>query len=322
LGLTNASTPLEELAGLSAYLGGPRIFIKRDDCTTIGGGGNKIRKLDFLVADAIARKADTLITIGGVQSNHCRQTAAVAARFGLKCRVLLTAGAHADRPSYARTGNVLLSRLFGARIDFLPEGADKAGALEAAAAAVEAEGGRPYPIVAGGSTPIGCLGYVAAARELVDQLTSRGVSPAAIIHSSGSGGTQAGLMVGLAMSGHAVPVIGMSCGKPAPALAVIVSELGRSVAGMLGVAPGAIGEPIIDDGQIGPGYALPNAATLEAIELCARHDGILVDPVYTGKAMAGLIDLVRRGRFGKKDAVVFLHTGGAPALFAYEEEFN
>jgi len=316
--LVHGPTPLEPLERLSAALGGPTLFVKRDDCTGLALGGNKTRKLEFLVADALAAGADTLVTAGGVQSNHCRQTAAAAAKHGLRCELVLARNVASNNPHYDRTGNVLLDRMFGATLNFVGRDSDFPTELENMAEAVRARGGRPYVIPIGGSTPVGALGYVACGQELLQQAAALPVVVDAVVHCSGSGGTQAGLLNGLAGSG--VPVIGVSCAAPAPEIEAMVLALANATAEKLGGGTRFTPADVeVVDGYVGPGYGVPTPEMLEALEMCARLEGLLLDPVYTGKAMAGLIGLVRGGRFKPSETVVFIHTGGVPALFAYED---
>ena len=311
-------TPLEPLARLTEHLGGPSILVKRDDCTGLALGGNKNRKLEFLVGEAIRRGADTLVTAGGVQSNHCRQTAAAATRHGLKCELVLSRNVASNHPEYDRTGNVLLDRMFGASLHFVPAVVDWTTELEKVAEEVRGRGGRPFVIPIGGSTPVGALGYVGCAQEILQQAAAMGRVIDAVVHCSGSGGTQAGLLVGLRGSG--IPVIGISCAAPRAEIAGLVLDLANSTAAKLGLpADFAAREVEVVDDYVGPGYGVPTPGMIEAVDLCARLEGLLVDPVYTGKAMAGLIGLVRKGRLKPDGTVIFVHTGGVPALFAYED---
>lgn len=313
-------TPIEPLPRLSAHLGGPTILVKRDDATGLGLGGNKARKLEFLVAEALREGADTLVTVGGFQSNHCRQTAAAAARYGLACDLVLTAGHHSS-PDFEANGNVLLDRLFGATLHWVGQVEDKAPELERVAAELRAAGRRPYVIPAGGSSPLGALGYAAGARELAAQLG--GNEPACIVHSTGSGGTQAGLLLGIELAGRQWPVIGVSCGGRSAVLEAKISGLIRAAGDLVGIGhPASAASVVVDDGFVGPAYGAVTDGMLEAVALCARLEGLLLDPVYTGKAMAGLIAMIRRKRFGKDDTVLFLHTGGSPALFGYRGEIQ
>jgi L-cysteate sulfo-lyase len=311
-------TPLEELPALSRHLGGPTLMVKRDDATGLALGGNKNRKLEFLVAEALAAGADTLVTAGGVQSNHCRQTAAAAAKHGLACELVLSRNVASNDPSYQRTGNVLLDRMFGAGLNFVGRDIDWTTELEKVAEVVRQRGGRPHIVPLGGSTPTGALGYVACGQELLQQAEAAGRPIDAVVHCSGSGGTQAGLLVGLQGSG--VPVIGVSCAHDSDTIAGLVLDLANRTLAKLGRAGSFRRQEIeVLDGYVGPGYGVPTPGMLEALDLCARLEGLVLDPVYTGKAMAGLIDQVRRGRFRPDQTVVFVHTGGVPAIFAYQD---
>lgn len=313
-------TPLEPMAALSRHLGGPNLFVKRDDCTGMALGGNKTRKLEFLVAEAMASGADTLVTAGGVQSNHCRQTAAVAARHGLRCELVLSRNVARNTPGYDRTGNVLLDRMFGAELHFVSGDSIPAIELERVAEDIRERGGRPFVMPIGGSTATGALGYVGCAEELVRQSSDSSLTVDAIVHCTGSGATQAGLLVGLAVLGHQTPVVGISSAEPSDVIEARVHELCGETATKLGASAAIKREQVeVLDGYVGPGYGLPTEAMREAMDLCARLEALLLDPVYTGKAMAGLIDLVRTGRFCADQNVVFVHTGGVPGLFAYED---
>lgn len=311
-------TPLEPMVRLSRELDGPRLFVKRDDCTGLAFGGNKTRKLEFLLAEAVEAGADTLVTAGGVQSNHCRQTAAAAARHGLGCELVLLRNVARNTPGYDRTGNVLLDRLFGARLHFVPGDADTTAELERVAQSVRALGRRPYVIPVGGSTPTGALGYVACGQEILEQEAALGLRVDAVVHCTGSGATQAGLLLGLSESGSRIAVIGISVAEPRVVIEARVYELMRATAGRLALEPPGRDRVEVLDSYVGPGYGLPTEAMREAVDLCGRLEGLLLDPVYSGKALAGLIGLVRQGRFLSEATVVFIHTGGTPALFAYE----
>lgn len=316
--LANTPTPVDVLPRLSEHLGGPHIYMKRDDYTGLGLGGNKVRKLEFLIGDALAHGCDTLVTIGGIQSNHCRQTAAAAARLGLKCHLVLTAGA-LNGTDFAESGNVLLDRLTGSTLHLVGEVEDKLATLAEICAQVESASGKPYPIVMGGSSAIGSLGYVAAVQELRGQLDLSAFR--AIVVTTGSAGTQAGLAAGLSMLGLEVELIGASCSLPREALETRLAGLAAETMRLAFPGAGQASAPriVVDDNQVGSGYGLPTAACLEALRLCAELEGIFLDPVYTGKAMASLIAMIRQRRFGKDDKVLFVHTGGSPALFAYRE---
>jgi D-cysteine desulfhydrase family pyridoxal phosphate-dependent enzyme len=316
--LAHLPTPLEPLDRLSGHLGGPRIFVKRDDATGLALGGNKVRKLEFLLGEARRAGADTLVTVGGVQSNHARQTAAVAARLGLACELILPRYVDWPDPVYATSGNVLLNQLFGARMHVLPESTLEPEKLEAILADIRGRGGRPFYIPVGGSTPIGALGYVAAVDELLPQLAAQGIAEAQVVVATGSAGTHAGILVGLAAHERANTVTGIAVSGDTPQKEALVRELATATAAQLGVSTSDLPARVrVLDNYVGPGYGLPTPAMVDAVQLVARLEGLLIDPVYTGKAMAGLIDLVRRGRIDRDRPVVFWHTGGTPALFAY-----
>ena len=311
-------TPLEALPRLSAELGGPEILVKRDDATGLAFGGNKTRKLEFLIGQALGEGADTLVTAGGVQSNHCRQTAAAAARVTASpARSCCRAGWPGTGPGYEQSGNVLLDRLAGARAHVVRARRRDARELERVAGGCARGGRRPFVIPVGGSTPIGALGYVSAGLELMAQAEASGRPIDAIVHASGSGGTQAGLLVALEALGAEVAVVGISVSEAGAALEATVAELAGRTAAVLGTAapPRARVEAL--DRYVGPDYGQPTAGMREAVRLCATLEGLFLDPVYTGKAMAGLIDLIRAGRFGRSQTIVFVHTGGTPALFPY-----
>jgi D-cysteine desulfhydrase len=321
---TTGPTPIQRLDRFSRALGpgGPTVYIKRDDLLGLAGGGNKTRKLEFLVADALAKGADTLITCGGVQSNHCRLTLSAAAVEGLRCRLVLAEMAPGEyRPDGA--GNVQLYHLLGAeRIITIPWGADQGEALEQAAEEARSEGRRPYPIPLGGSVPLGALGYAVCARELLGQARESGLEFHHVLLSVGSTGTLAGLLLGLGEEPRPIPVTAVSVLRPRETAEAAARDLLRATAALLGDAPEIPAERVVClDDYVGPGYAQPTPGMLKAVALLARTEGILLDPTYTGKAMAGLIDLVRRGQFREGENVLFLHTGGAPGLFAHPELF-
>ncbi len=315
--LAHLPTPIEELARLTDFLGGPRLFIKRDDCTGLASGGNKTRKLEFLVADAAARGADALITEGGVQSNHCRQTAAAALKAGMTCMLVLSPG-YADED----TGNLLLDRLLGARIMRVESTGARAGAMRDAADSLARAGRHPYIIPTGGSNGLGAIGYASCMREIKDQSEALGFEFDAIVSASGSGGTQGGLVLGAKLLDSMTRIIGISDGEPREALAERVREVALEGAQVLGSELALADDDIIVyDEYYGEGYGVPSPQMVEAVRLLARKEAILLDPVYTGKAMAGLIDLVRKEVFEANQNVLFIHTGGTPALFAYRESF-
>ncbi|WP_027949954.1 D-cysteine desulfhydrase [Haliea salexigens] len=316
-------TPLEPLERLSAHLGGPRLWIKRDDCTGLAGGGNKTRKLEFLLADAQAQGADTVITQGATQSNHARQTAAIAARLGLACHILLEDRTASEDPDYNYNGNVLLNELFGAHLALHPGGTDMNAAMAAESQRLQAEGARPYVIPGGGSNAIGALGYVNAALELLVQANERSLQVRELVHGTGSAGTQAGLVAGMVASNSGIPVLGIGVRAPEATQHRNVLALANQTTALMGLGETVTaGDVQVNCAYVGAGYGIPAEGTLEAIALLAELEGILLDPVYTGKGMAGLIDLVRQGRYAADDNVVFLHTGGSQALFGYRAAFG
>ncbi len=313
-------TPLEPLPNLSAALAGPELWIKRDDMLGLASGGNKTRKLEFLVAEALAQGADTLITVGAVQSNHCRLTLAAARREGLQCQLVLeerVAGSYREDAS----GNNLLFRLMGVeRIEVVPAGTDLAAAMQRLADDLGEQGRRAYLIPGGGSNALGALGYVACADELLAQTFDLGLRLDHVVVASGSGGTHAGLVAGLHAAQAGLPITGVSVrAEQAPQEAKILALADE----VLALAGAEVGVPaaavMVEDAHVGPGYSLPTDAMVEAIQLFARYEGILLDPVYTGKTAAGLIALVRSGRFAAGERVLLVHTGGSPALYAYQD---
>jgi L-cysteate sulfo-lyase len=320
--LCHVPTPLEPMPRLTEALGGPSLWIKRDDCTGLATGGNKTRKLDFLMGEALERGADCVVTQGAVQSNHVRQTAAAATRLGLDCMVLLERRVPDVSLDYETTGNVFLDHLFGAQIRFVEGGQDMNAAAEALGRELEGQGRRPYVIPGGGSNPVGALGYVSCALEMLGQANDMGLRIDHLVHATGSAGTQAGLVVGLVGTNSGIPVLGISVRQPQERQEQMVHGLAERTAQHLGVAGGIPREAVVaNSDHVGPGYGQSTPEMVEAIRLLARTEGILLDPVYSGKGMAGLIALIRAGRFRKDENVVFLHTGGSVALFAYEGLF-
>ena len=313
--LTFLPTPVHPLQRLSRQLSGPRIWIKRDDQTGLAGGGNKTRKLEFLIADALAQGADTVLTTGAVQSNHCRQTAAAAAQAGLACHLVLSG----ERPARI-TGNLLLDQLLGAVLHWttldnrLPRLAMLTDELRAA-------GAHPYPITYGGSDPVGATGYALAVEELRAQVQAMGVKLDAIVFASSSSGTQAGLVAGAWALGWDVPILGISVDAPAADLQARVAALATATATRLQRPHSfAAAEIQVNADYLGGGYGVMSDLEREAISLAARTEALLLDPVYTGRAFGGLLDLIRHGTFGPGQNVLFWHTGGTPALFAYADE--
>ncbi|MDH3637796.1 MAG: D-cysteine desulfhydrase [Gammaproteobacteria bacterium] len=315
-------TPLEPMERLTALLGGPKLYVKRDDCTGLATGGNKTRKLEFLIADALAQNADTVVTQGATQSNHVRQTAAAAARFGLNCEVLLERRVTTQGDNYEMTGNVLLDDLFGAHREFRAAGVDMNLEAKKHAESVRDRGGKPYVIPGGGSNRIGALGYVDCAMELITQANQRDLQIDWVVHATGSTGTQAGLVAGLEAMHSGLKVYGISVSAEKSKQEEAVFTLAQEVADSIGMRGGIDRSRVIADSDyVGPGYAQPTEAMIEAVMLTARTEGILLDPVYSGKAMAGLNGLVKSGFFRPDETVVFLHTGGSASLFAYQTLF-
>ncbi len=313
--LADLPTPLEELPRLTKALGGPRLYIKRDDQTGLAGGGNKARKLEFSVADALRQGADTLITLGGVQSNHCRQTAAAAARCGLRCIVVLRGHAPA-----ASNGNLLLDYLLGAQVVFSGDRTREAVA-EDVANEQRAAGRRPYVIPVGASNEVGAVGFVAAIEEFDRQLKEQRLDVDRVVLASSSFGTQAGLCVGAKAIGFTPRIAAIAIDSSQAELQTGVAAIALATIQRLRLNLSLSPEEVVAyDGYLGAGYAIMGAPEREAISLVARTEGILLDPVYTGRAMAGLIDLIRKGEFGRDETIVFWHTGGSAALFAYAEQ--
>jgi len=320
--LAHTPTPFEHLERLSNHLQGPSIYIKRDDCTGLATGGNKTRKLEFLLGDALQQGCDTLVTVGGLQSNHARQTAAAAARAGLQCELLLQEIADTPDGSYDYNGNLLLDMLFGARVHRFPADAVLHEELERHMAVLRARDRTPYAIPIGGSNAIGALGYVVAAQELLQQCATNGVKPTQIVLATGSAGTQAGVLAGLAAAGSEIAVIGINVSTSRAAQTRKVRAVLDETCQLLGVAAPGDHAIICNDSYYKPGYGVPNRAMVKAVRLLAEREGLLLDPVYTGKAMAGLLDMVQSGEIGPESTPVFLHTGGSAGLFAYPHELK
>ena len=316
-------TRLEPMLRLRQQLGGPNLFIKRDDCTGLASGGSKTRKLEFLVADALGQGADTLLTHGAVQSNHVRQTAAAAAFSGLACEAMLEARVAQAPQEYAESGNVFLDRLFGARLHQVPGGTVMDDALEALAAQLRAAGRKPYVIPGGGSNALGSLGYVECVRELRQQCIEMGLKKPHLVHATGSAGTQAGLLAGIHALGLGWPVTGIGVRAPREVQETRVHGLAQRALDLLGVNLALPREAVLaDDNFIGAGYGVPTDSMLEAVQMLAGCEGILLDPVYTGKGMAGMISMLRAKAFAPDEDVIFIHTGGSAALFSYRWAFE
>ncbi|MFQ9623518.1 MAG: D-cysteine desulfhydrase [Enterobacteriaceae bacterium] len=313
LELIGAPTPLEYLPRLSDHLG-REIFIKRDDVTPLAMGGNKLRKLEFLAADALREGADTLITAGAIQSNHVRQTAAVAAKLGLHCVALLENPIGTRAENYLTNGNRLLLDLFNTQVEMCDALTQPDVQLEELATRIEAQGYRPYVIPVGGSNALGALGYVESALEIAQQCEGA-VELSSVVVASGSAGTHAGLAVGLEQLMPNAELIGVTVSRSVADQLPKVAALQQAVANSLELEAKA-GIQLWDD-YFAPGYGTPNDEGMEAVKLLAQLEGILLDPVYTGKAMAGLIDGINQKRFKDEGPILFIHTGGAPALFAY-----
>jgi len=317
---TEGWTPLHKLERLSRVLAGPDIYIKRDDLLGLTSGGNKTRKLEFLVADALAQGVDTLITCGAVQSNHARLTLAAAVVEGLKCRLVLeerVAGSYKADAS----GNNFLFRLLGVeQVTVVPGGSDLLQVMQGVADELQRVGRKGYVIPTGGSNPIGATGYVACAEEILAQAFALGVRIDRVVCASGSAGTHAGLVTGFYGNNSGIAVVGIDVSRKKQPQEELVHGLATRTAAHVGIPGGVPRDAVVCfDDYVGPGYSLPTASMVEAVQMLARTEAILLDPVYTGKAMAGLIDLVRKGYFKKGEHVLFVHTGGSPALYAYEK---
>ena len=319
--LAHLPTPLEEARRLSALLGGPRILIKRDDLSGLALGGNKPRKLEFLMADALAHGADAIVISAAAQSNMVRMTCAAAAKLGLDIYPVLR-GTEDEEVQ----GNLLLDHLFGAHITFIPTTDPYSqlslDTMNRLVAELKAKGRKPYVIdMRYASGPLAAVGFVAASAELARQLTEMDLHPSHVFLGTGSGTTQAGLVLGAALLGLPYHVIGISVQQPADKMLPRIAEKVKGAAGLLGMAEPLPESPVIvDDGYIGEAYGVATAAGTEALKLLARSEGIILDPVYTDKGLSGLIGWIRQGRLSRDDTVVFLHTGGVPALFAHSHE--
>jgi L-cysteate sulfo-lyase len=308
---------------LSKELGGPEIWIKRDDCTGLSTGGNKTRKLEFLMAEAEAQGADLVMTQGATQSNHARPTASFAAKLGMDCHILLEDRTQSTDANYQNNGNVFLDHLHGATDEKRGPGLDMNAEMEAVADKFRADGRKVYTIPGGGSNATGALGYVDCALELLSQANTSGLAIDHLVHATGSSGTQAGLVVGLQAMNAQIPLLGIGVRAPRETQEQNVFNLAQLTAEKLG-CPGVVKreDVVANCDYVGPGYGMPAEDTLEAISMFAQLESILLDPVYSGKGAAGLIDLIRKGHFKKGERVVFLHTGGSAALFGYTSKFD
>ena len=321
--LSHRPTPLELLNNVSAEFG-TNVWIKRDDCTGLAFGGNKSRQLEFYIGQAMQQGADTLLTTGAIQSNHVRMTVAAARKMGLEVEVQLEHRVARDQPEYHNSGNPFLVKLMGAKIHYYPEGEDEAGAdraLEERAAEIAKEGGKAFVIpLSNAHTPYGALGYVDGAEELMEQLNERQIEPVRFIVPTGSASTHTGILLGVRACGSAIPVHGVCVRRDAASQSQRVRTKLNSVIEAIGIdisIPDA--DIICDDSMLAPGYGLLNAATTDAIRYLARREGILLDPTYSGKTFAVLLEMLQRGDFSANQHVMFLHTGGAPSVFAYPE---
>lgn len=321
--LAHLPTPLERLDRLTRELDGPEIWIKRDDCTGLSTGGNKTRKLEFLMAEAELQGADMVMTQGATQSNHARQTAAFAAKLGMDCHLLLEDRTGSNNANYNNNGNVLLDHMHGATTEKRPGGGDMNAEMEKVADKFRAEGRNVYTIPGGGSNPTGALGYVNCAFEMLSQFNDRGLKVDHIVHATGSAGTQAGLITGLKAMNAQIPLLGIGVRAPKPKQEENVYNLACATAEKLGCAGVVKREDVVaNTDYVGEGYGIPTESGIEAIHMFAGLEAILLDPVYSAKGAAGFIDLIRKGHFKKGERVIFLHTGGSVALFGYDSAFD
>jgi D-cysteine desulfhydrase len=315
---TEGPTPIEFLPRFTEAIGGPDIYIKRDDLLGLTAGGNKTRKLEFLVADALEQKADTLITCGAVQSNHCRLTLAAAVKEGLKCRLVLEERVPGSYNPDA-SGNNFLFRLLGVeKIEIVAAGSDMGSAMEKVADDLAKEGRRGYIIPGGGSNAIGATGYVSCAQEIQTQLFEKGLNIDRLCVASGSAGTHAGLLTGFLGCNMNIPIVGIGVSRDPEDQDPLVHKVAVETSARVGVNQEIPRDAVVTFGDYWrPKYSVPNKKMVEAVNIMAKTEGILLDPVYTGKAMAGMIDLCRKGYFKKGEKVLYVHTGGSPALYAY-----
>ena len=323
-GYVKQPTPVEPLPAFSKALGGKvNIWIKRDDTLPGTGGGNKTRKLDFCIADALTKGSDTIITCGAVQSNHCRLTLAWAVKEGLDCHLVLEERVPGSYDPQSSGNNFLFQMLGVSSVTIVPGGSPMLQEMQKLADKLAAAGRKPYIIPGGASNSIGALGYVQCAQELQQQMFEQGCNFDHVIVPSGSAGTHAGFLLGMLACNMNIPVTGIGVNRKKPVQEQAVFDLMRQTADLIGAVVNIPRETVVAyDDYVGPGYSLPTAAMAEAVTLLARTESILLDPVYSGKAMSGLIDFVRKGMFPTGSNVLFLHTGGAPALFAYEDTFR
>jgi len=312
-------TPIEHLKNISKYLGGPNIFIKRDDCTGLATGGNKTRKLEFLIPDAIKNKAELVVTIGAVQSNHARQTAAACTLMGIKCLNILELRVKDPPEVYMNSGNVFLDKLYGADIKICPKNENFLEYYEKIVEDLKSKGTNVYFIPGGGSNSIGALGYVECLNEIIKEKNKYNFSH--IVHATGSAGTQAGLLAGRKYFNCSIPVIGICIRYDKATQENRVYTEAKKTCERLQCSTLDKSEVVVYDEYIGPGYGEPSDGMIEATKLLARKEGILLDPVYSGKGFAGLMGLIKNKKLTKNDNVLFIHTGGAVSLSAYEWAF-
>jgi L-cysteate sulfo-lyase len=319
--LAHLPTPLELMPRLSKALGGPNIYIKRDDCTGLATGGNKTRKLEFSMGEAVSLGADTVVTVGAVQSNHVRQTAAAACKLGMKCEVLFENRVQDASDDYKNSGNVFLDRLYGANIREYEKGTDFESEMQLVSEEIREAGGQPYIIPGGASNVVGALGYVNCAMEMLAQANERRLVIDHIVLATGSAGTQAGLLAGLKAMHANIPILGIGVNVDRETQEKRVYDLVLETADAIG-ASGVVNrdDVIANCDYVGEGYGVPTPAMNKAVLMLARLEGILADPVYSGKGLAGMFDLVDKGYFGAAKNIVFLHTGGSAALFAYRDQ--
>ncbi|MBB4686671.1 D-cysteine desulfhydrase family protein [Amycolatopsis jiangsuensis] len=320
-GLGHGPTPLVPAPRLGEALGLPHLMLKRDDVHPLGAGGNKLRKLDFHLGAALASGADTVITFGALQTNHGRQTAAACARLGLRCELVLTARVPRSGAAYEESGNIPLDLLFGARVHTCADESETASTYEALVEEAAAEGRKVVTIPVGGSDPLGVLGYVSATHELAVQLSHLGVERARIVGPHASGATAAGLALGSAVLGSLD--VDIACvSHPLDEAEENLAELVTGAAQLLGIDPPTLEHVWMNDSTIGEGYGIPAAETWGALRLFGRTEGVVLDPVYTGKVAAALVEWAAEGRFSPEETVVFVHTGGLPGLYGYAPEFT
>jgi L-cysteate sulfo-lyase len=318
LGLATLPTPLEPMKRLTAHLGGPRLWVKREDATGLGFGGNKLRKLDYVLHEAIAGGADTIVSGGVVQSNSQRQVAAAAAKLGLPCHLAVYHGRLAPpTPEYETSGNAFLNRLFGAHLHDVPWTGDRNAAIRTLVDDFKAKGRKPYFVPYGVSNALGAVAYTTTIAEIEAQAAKLNFAPAAIVHCSGSAGTQAGLVAGAAVAMPATRIVGIDIDAEPARVRFDVVTFAREASDLLEIPFDETAVEVVA-GHAGPAYGVPHAATIEAIRLAGQLEALALDPVYSGKGLAGLIALVRQGRWREDEDVIFVHTGGAPALFAYQ----